>query len=143
MISTLNKIDERHFNNFILLSSYYFLMTMAFWFLSILFESQRVVTMLCIGLEIGCMFLFIKRLQIKSQKELNGYIIGLIIWALCNIYIGGGGVFFVGIPLYINSSLFVHYYYLLGWGRIFVELALFTLPYIITFKLAYKKSQEN
>ncbi|MED2497894.1 iron permease, partial [Bacillus thuringiensis] len=84
---------------------------------------------------------FIKRLKIKSQKELNGYIIGLIILALGNIYIGGGGVFFVGIPLYINSSLFVHYYYLLGWGRIFVELLLFTIPYIITFKLAFRNSQ--
>ncbi|MEC3273930.1 iron permease [Bacillus thuringiensis] len=141
MTNTFNKIEERHVNNFILLSSYYLLMTIAFWILSIVFESHRVVSLICIGLEIGCVLFFIKRLKIKSQKELNGYIISLIVWALCNIYIGGGGVFFIGIPLYINSSLFVHYYYLLGWGRIFVELLLFTIPYIITFKLAFRNSQ--
>ncbi|MDF9599547.1 iron permease [Bacillus cereus] len=141
MTNIFSKIEERHVNNFILLSSYYLLMTIAFWLLFIPFESHRMVSIICIAIEVGCLYFFVKKLKIQSQKELNGYIIGLIILALGNIYIGGGGVFFVGIPLYINSSLFVHYYYLLGWGRIFVELLLFTIPYIITFKLAFRNSQ--
>ncbi|WP_144537348.1 iron permease [Bacillus thuringiensis] len=141
MDNTFSKIEERHVNNFILLSSYYLLMTIAFWFLSVAFESHRVVTMICIAFEIGCLYFFVKKLKINSQKELNGYIVGLIIWALCIIYIGGGGAFFVGIPLYINSSLFVHYYYIFGWGQVFIEFVLFTVPYIITFKLAFNKSQ--
>lgn len=141
MTNTFNKIEERHVNNFILLSSYYLLMTIAFWILSIVFESHRVVSMICIALEIGCLYFFVKKLKIKSKKELYAYIIGIIILAVCNIYIGGGGVFFVGIPFYINSSLFVHYYHILGWGRIFIEFALFTIPYILAFKLAFNTSQ--
>lgn len=141
MTNTFNKIEERHVNNFILLSSYYLLMTIAFWLLFIPFESHRMVSIICIAFEVGCLYFFVKKLKIKSQKELNGYIIGLIILAVGNIYIGGGGVFFVGIPFYINSSLFVHYYHLLGWGRIFIEFVLFTAPYLLTFKLAFNKSQ--